>query len=338
MDMKKMNMKSIVLFMMGCMLMAVLPVRADLGASVMLRHNGQSTFYQWDEVQKAVDAAVDGDTIYLTEGTFAQFNITKRIMVRGAGPNTNVSGNCIINIPNDKKLVMPVLDALSFSGTVQVNSAGRQLTFRKTKMAILNFLQKTNFEDVKLDRCCIFSIFQIPTNVRSLNCFNTKIRVLQPLDHKTGNLKFTNCNIVYINDTITAHFIRCVLKYAYSTYERPNNMYPYHNCLIGCSLQDCIFAYTHKGSDNGVGLYYGDEPIFDPYCRSIDENLLRYDDDVFNFANNNYISSIDGKRIGCSGGEYPYNLYPDMPTVTKHSVKVDAAKKKLNVTLTLDKK
>jgi hypothetical protein len=57
-----------------------------------------------------------------------------------------------------------------------------------------------------------------------------------------------------------------------------------------------------------------------------------------NFSSTDYISSLDGTMIGCYGGQYPYNLNPDLPQLTKHAVKVDAANKKLNVTLTLDKK
>ena len=334
---KKENMKRFTLFMMFCMLMSVLPVRADLGASVMLRHNGQTTFYQWDEVQKAVNAAVDGDTIYLTEGTFTPFVISKRIMVRGTGPETMVNGNCIINIPNDQKLVMPVLDALTFSGTIEVRSAGRQLTFRKTRMKNLNFVQ-TDVSDVKLDRCCITSVFRLPTNVRSLNCFNTKIWELQPVDHKNGNLKFSHCNIIYITDTISARFERCVLRSVYSVSQRPNTYYEHHNCLIGCVLVNCIYSGIYRGSGHAVDhVYYEDSP-FDKDCRIVVGDGLRYDEDVFNFRSTDYLSTLDGTMIGCSGGQYPFNLYPELPTVTKHRVKVDAANKKLNVTLTLDKK
>ena len=123
--------------MLVALVLSTVQAKADLGASVMLRHNGQTKFYQWDQVQNAVDDAVDGDTIYLTEGNYAPFNIDKRIMVRGAGPATVVEGRCIINIQNDQKLVMPVLDAISFTENVHVSRAGRQLTFRKIMATVI---------------------------------------------------------------------------------------------------------------------------------------------------------------------------------------------------------
>ena len=148
------------LIMLVALVLSTVQAKADLGASVMLRHNGQTKFYQWDQVQNAVDDAVDGDTIYLTEGNYAPFNIDKRIMVRGAGPATVVEGRCIINIQNDQKLVMPVLDAISFTENVHVSRAGRQLTFRKVKMTNLTFWDNgdSNIEDMKLDRCDITSM------------------------------------------------------------------------------------------------------------------------------------------------------------------------------------
>ena len=295
--------------------LGVLQVKADLGASVMLRHNGVTTFYQWDEVQNAVDASVDGDTIYLAEGTFSPFNIDKRIMVRGAGPGTTVSGNCTIDIPNDKKLVMPVLDALAFTGTVQVNSAGQQLTFRKVKMNILNFATN-DFDDVKLESCYVTNTFMLAPCVRSLNCDNTKISELRPNNHTTGNLVFTHCNITKITGFITAKFLSCAI------HEVGNSSNKY---CVGCGFNSCVY----------YSIYSNNSWFENCYKSSTYSNA---NSNWVDYYNSKAISSLDGTYIGAYGGTYPYTLYPALPTVTKHKVTVDAANKKLNVTLTLDKK
>ncbi len=298
--------------------LGVSQAKADLGASAMLRHNGVTTFYQWDEVQDAVDAAVDGDTIYLAEGTFSPFNINKRIMVRGAGPGTTVSGNCTIDIPNDKKLVMPVLDALSFTGTVQVNSAGQQLTFRKVKMNILNFATN-DFDDVKLESCYVTNTFMLATCVRSLNCDNCKISELRPSNHTTGNLTFTHCNIYNITGYITAQFLSCAIYQAGSDNKR---------YLVGCTINSYVRNQT----------LYGTNCTYENGHSTGTTTYSNTNSSWVDYYNPKAISSIDGTYIGAYGGQYPYSLYPALPTVTKHTVTVDAANKKLNVTLTLDKK
>lgn len=299
-------------------LLSVLPAKADLGASVMLRHNGVSTFYQWDEVQDAVDDSVDGDTIYLAEGTFSPFNIDKRIMVRGAGPGTIVSGNCTINIPNDKKLDMPVLDALAFTGTLQVNSAGQQLTFRKVKTNILNFATN-DFDDVKLESCYITNTFMLAPCVRSMHCDNCKISELRPNNHTSGDLYFTHCNIVNITGVIAAHFYSCAI---YSARISGSST----KVLVGCDLNSCV---TYPSSES----WYRSNTILENCCYYSNSNSSWID-----YYNNKAISSLDGTYIGAYGGTYPYTLYPALPTVTKHNVTVDAVNKKLNVTLTLEKK
>ena len=311
--------------------LAAVQAKADLGASVMLRHNGQTKFYQWDQVKNAIADAVDGDTIYLTDGTFSGFNINKRIMIRGAGPGTIVSGSISIALPPEQKLDMPVLDAISFSGDVYVNDAGRQLTFRKVKMSNLVFPKNNGSDivDMKLDRCFISSVFNLPKQVRSLNCFNCKITELRPGDHTNGNLTFTHCNIAAITDTIMAQFNSCVLLRASS--QRGNSHY---NCLKGCVLNNCIYREYITGST--TNFYYDSSDTL-INCKSLSHYVLDTNN-VINFSSTDYISSLDDTMIGCYGGQYPYNLNPDLPQVTKHAVKVDAANRKLNVTLTLDKK
>ena len=126
--------------------LGVQTVKADIAPTVMLSHNGQRTMYMYDQVQQAVDAASDGDTIYLSNGSFEPFNVTKRIMVRGTGPETIISGGCTVYIAGQNPLSMPVLDALTFTGDVSVTCANKQFTIRKCQMNDLNFTE-SDFHD-----------------------------------------------------------------------------------------------------------------------------------------------------------------------------------------------
>ena len=124
-------MKTRTLLLLTVLTLSCIQAKADLAPTVMLHRGGEVKTYMYYEVQKAVDDAVDGDTIYLSEGTFRPFNVNKRILVRGAGPTTLIEGSCIIDISGTQKLTMPVLDAITFSGDIEVRNAYRQFTLRK---------------------------------------------------------------------------------------------------------------------------------------------------------------------------------------------------------------
>ena len=177
-----------------CLLMVATVAKADIAASVMLRHNGHATFFAHDEIQNAVDAAVEGDTIYLTEGTFSPFNVDKRIMVRGTGWTTVIEGDCNINISGTAKLPMPVLDGVALNGDINVQSAYSQFTLRKVKVKNVAFAGEEHY-DVKLDRCHIYGILDLAENVKEINVFNSRIQQITPHDYVLGHATFEHCNI-----------------------------------------------------------------------------------------------------------------------------------------------
>ena len=319
-----------------CLLMAATVAKADIAASVMLRHNGNATFFAYNEIQNAVDAAVEGDTIYLTEGTFSPFNVDKRIMVRGTGWTTVIEGDCNINISGTAKLPMPVLDGLALNGNVNVQSAYSQFTLRKVKVKNVAFAGEEHY-DVKLDRCHIYGILDLAENVKEINAFNCRIQQITPHEYVLGHATFEHCNIMFIYSSVvssfTATFNSCALLGAYYTQSSYN--YP---ILVGCVLNSCVYRYasTSKLSSNSkYHIYYTTSTTLID-CISV--TYSDYEDNILSFNNTNYLSALDGTKIGAYGGQHPFTLWSELPAVTKHSVKVDAANKKLNVTLTLEKR
>ena len=307
--------------------------KADVAPTVMLSHNGQRTMYMYDQVQQAINAASDGDTIYLSNGSFEPFNVTKRIMVRGTGPETIISGGCTVYIAGQNPLSMPVLDALTFTGNVSVTCANKQLTIRKCQMNDLNFTE-SDFHDVKLDRCDIQGTLHLTQKVKEFNCFNTKIRTLQPYDYLHGSAYFNHCNIREINDTILATFDNCVLRYCKAWHHNSD----YGTCIGGCTLNYCIYRDYYSYVDIGSTSYNSSTTfLYNPSvtmnnCYSVDirsENVVGY-------SSSSYLGN-DGTMVGCYGGQNPFRRTPELPRVTKSSVQVDAVNKKLNVTLTLSK-
>lgn len=321
-----------------CLLMAATVAKADIAASVMLRHNGQATFFAYDEIQNAVDAAVEGDTIYLTEGTFSPFNVDKRIMVRGTGWTTIIEGDCNINISGTAKLPMPVLDGLVLNGDVNVQSAYSQFTLRKVKVQNVAFAGEEHY-DVKMDRCYVYGILSLTGNVKEINVFNSLIQQITPHDYVLGHATFEHCNIKYIYSSavssIIATFNSCALVGAFYTQSSYN--YP---ILVGCVLNSCIYSQattSKQGSSFTSYLYYTSSTTFTD-CIGVNNNSYLSESNVLSFNNTKFMSALDGTKIGAYGGQHPFTLWSELPAVTKHSVKVDAANKKLNVTLTLEKR
>ena len=80
-------MKKTILFLIGLVCVSVNSL-ADTRAQALLLHNGQGKSFDADLLQQAVNEAVAGDTIYLSEGTF------------------NLNGTLIIN--KDVSLISPL--------------------------------------------------------------------------------------------------------------------------------------------------------------------------------------------------------------------------------------
>lgn len=317
-------MKTRTLLLLTVLTLSCIQAKADLAPTVMLHRGGEVKTYMYYEVQKAVDDAVDGDTIYLSEGTFRPFNVNKRILVRGAGPTTLIEGSCIIDISGTQKLTMPVLDAITFSGDIEVRNAYRQFTLRKCRMANLNF-SDSEFYDVKVDRCYFTNRLNLPCNVKEFNAFNSKIYVLYPRDYKNGKVTFEHCNIREICAPITAGVFNSTFIYTCTKLAGVDSNYN----LINCILNSCAYTGYVKFSDcvqencYSFSLGSSDTPIEFDGSRTGTGKV--------------YTSALDGYVIGAYGGQHPFNRNPEIPGVTKHEISIDAATRTMTVKLTVDK-
>lgn len=312
------------ILMMFALALFVVQAKADLAPTVMLRHNGVSTFYKYYEIQKAVDASADGDTIYLTDGTYRPFNIDKRIMVRGTGLGTVIEGDCEIDISGTAKLTMPVLDAVSFNGDVRVVNAYKQFTIRKCSMTNL-FFDGADHYDVKVTQCYFEKRFNLTNNVHEINVFNSKISVLYPHDYKAGQATFEHCNIYEICDTIEGGVFNSCAMYQTTKFSGAATRVN----LLGCVLNSCAFYNTFNGNYS-----YGNLCGYN--CNTINCGIVS-SSDWLNFNNSNSISALDGTKVGAYGGQHPYNRNPEVPRVSKYQLGIDPTTKKMRVNLTVTK-
>lgn len=270
-------------------------------AKVALQHNGNITLYNADELQKALNASVDGDTIYLNEGTFnGGVTIAKRVSVIGAGQKTTIDGS--VTISASGTFTARVLDALNIKESVNLSGITKEITIRKCKFKVLNVTSKT--ENALIDRCYQFGnsyynyCFNISANTKNMRIVNSIIHACNGSASNVGDVVFNNCKIESIYSTTIATFINCVVS-RNSSYD--NGCY-FSYCLLSSSSNTIIESNcTYGTSTEGV---YGN----------------------------------DGTVVGHLGGTTPYTLIPSVPTVTSYNLNVNTTTKRLNVNISVESK
>ena len=188
-------MKKLFLFFVA-MLMVSMTANAITINKALLQHNGEVTLFDGNNIQDAVNAAVDGDTIYLTLGTFKPFTINKKITVRGTGETSIIDGNVSVNIPDQQTLTSTLLESLAVSGYVTVSSAVNDMILRKCKIANMSFA--ANVDGAVIDRCYITEKLTLSSYINGMTVVNTKIYKADANSGASNNTTFVNCNIFHL--------------------------------------------------------------------------------------------------------------------------------------------
>ena len=299
------------------LLMVSMTANAITINKALLQHNGEVTLFDGNNIQDAVNAAVDGDTIYLTLGTFKPFTINKKITIRGTGETSIIDGNVTIAIPNQQTLTSPVLEALAVSGTVNVSSAVNDMILRKCKIASMTF--GANVDGAVIDRCYITGTLTLSSYIMGMTVVNTKLYNVGANSGASNNTTFVNCNFYYLNCSYFAGtIINSVINNSSGINNTINstvllNSYINNNLSIGSSsvIQNC-----YRGTDVGIN------------------NNCECNRDTNYLQTNNYLGT-DGTVVGIYGGDTPFTLEPSVPKVTSSDLNLDNENKVLNVTLTV---
>ena len=113
-------MKKILLSVVCLMMIGMQSVKAQIGIAA-LHHAGSVSVFKEDKVANAIAAAVEGDTIYLSEGHFlGNFTIDKPIHVIGSGQGTIIDGNITISIDNNPTLTGYLLTGLYINSSLKI--------------------------------------------------------------------------------------------------------------------------------------------------------------------------------------------------------------------------
>lgn len=298
--------KIFVLF--ALMLMTCISAFAQSSLIATLSHDGQiRAFYGGNALSQAHQAAVAGDIITLTGGSFSSITITKAITLRGAGmvgdPEaqtfpTQISGTCYIEVTDTIHRL--VIEGINFLNNVTLNKSLYRPYFQKCK-----FVRVTG-------QPLIFASF--------MNC-----HIQTGIDVRNSGITAVNSyinNPAYSGNNNVYEFLNCVLNVTSSSYSYGwiynstiSNSIFVQNVNYG-SLANSNTVYNCIATGNSVGNFFQNFNVGNNKVVSDISKVFKV------FTGNNYVVDIsfeltdeaattylgtDGTQVGMYGGPLPFD-------------------------------
>ena len=294
--------------------------QAQTSLMATLNHEGTiSTFYGPRALQQAHQAAVSGDVITLSSGTFQAENITKAVTIRGAGMDVT-SANGLTSEPtvlaNDFDIKIPntdtnrlTLEGIYHNGTITIRKENntcslRNALFLKSRFKVINSYDQESVKDLTMLHCRVADYISI-NHYSSAQILNSVINRVSygyfSLSHcvvldgsclGNGGNEYKNC------------IFRCPSNYPQSGESCYNNVFITDNT----SVLDRIPNSTNLR----VGTNDTHFANIKGYSDSSDYKLAEADREV--------LQGIDGTEIGIYGGSMPYSAVTTNPQITKFNV------------------
>ncbi|MBD5358847.1 MAG: hypothetical protein HDR88_17970 [Bacteroides sp.] len=296
---------------------------------VTLSHEGELSFFSnLSALDDALNAAVNGDIIYLSEGKFTSssstITINKLVSIIGCGYKSHILADLSVSMPNpEDKLDLTLFDGVrlqkvNFSGTCPNN-----INATISKTWIRNLIDGGDAGGNNLyTKCLIEKASFNGANTHDTYIENSKIGVI---DSSNGNsIQVINCNIgeaYYCPLTVISSIIQEGSASGNKLLGANSTTHAIYNSWLPKSI---------LGSSNII--------TYDCYF-DVPEDGILLDDDLeatVDLQEKGYLGE-DGTVVGVYGGEFPYSVYPSVPTVdsANSSVEYDADNNKLNVTITV---
>lgn len=315
----------------------VVQVSAQSSVIATLFHDGDiKTFYGTGALRSAHGAAVHGDVITLSSGSFTAADITKAVTLRGAGMEydsisvtepTIISGDFSIQIASDSTLQNNnlVMEGIyhNAGGIITVKGRLDNPQFVKCRLFEIKcssssgtwgYMHYANFIN-----CLITDEVQYYSygSATFINCYVNNI-----FQYTSGSsLEFQNCVVkdATLVDISNAVFRNCFL-YATSTTssynQLPSTSQAYNCVALPITSSTNIFAYQSNTTNTQVSLF-GD--VFKTWTGSALANFKTERLELTDAAKTKYLGS-DGTQIGIYGGSIPFDPRPSNPQITKLNV------------------
>ena len=289
-----------------------------------LSHEGViSTFYTASALKDAYEAAVDGDIITLSSGTFTSVNISKSLTIRGAGmePNT-ATGSLPTIISGDftiqRECGMLMLEGIYHNSNLYCDNDNASIIKSRFKNILYAQLRR-GMQNYSFINCRISALLRI-TEGASISCTNCIVNYPENKSSRSS-FDFTNCIVCRGNwggqDFYNASMKNCI----YIENGLKSSLDPSH------SLYNTVCVYTAQNevdllanSTNGTNaVVEGYSNVFATYSTFTGEFP---DSESFELTDNAKATykGLDGTQVGIYGGTLPYDPTPSGPQIAKCNV------------------
>lgn len=285
-----------------------------------LNHEGTiSTFYGTVALRQAHAAAVSGDVITLSSGTFLSTTITKAVTIRGAGMDVTKINN-IVNEPTilsgrfDIKIPAEDTGRLTLEGIYHneyIYFSGGQVKnalFLKSRFKSISNTNSPKVQDLTVLNCRISESIDVGGD-NSAQFLNSVIN-----GFSYGYFSFNHCvindlynSLNYSGNEYKSSIILCTNRYQNSF---SSSSSAYNNLFIS----DSTDILNQVPNQTNLRVPTSDERF--AYLRNYDDSK----DYKLTDQNRDVLKAADGGEIGIYGGSLPYSAIPTNPQITKFNV------------------
>lgn len=336
--------------------------------TITLSHQGKTTDFAYNQMASVMEAAVDGDTIYLSLGYFeGDFVIDKKVSFIGSGADSdngwqnctsygsNYNNKIIIKLPENTKLSARLFEGIYFGDiSFTYQTSIENVVFKKCRVCGYALSIDAVIKSILFDRCYINGNNYYTGNVKKAISRNCQIGDLN-IENYAGNdeniWQFINCTINpstygYNDENGIYHtfcpiyrgtFINCIIDNDENQDEIRNAGYWLYDprdteTKSSASFANCLFYKPLEEREIFNGATVQNDMYFD--ASSLDSN---WDNKIRNFSKeklqeNNFFGN-DGTVVGCYGGKNSYSLKQYLTTITSSKVHFDKDKKQIQIKL-----
>ena len=281
--------KKILILLTGLVLGLSSAWAKDVGGCVILQHAGNETFFEAQDAQAAMDAAVEGDTLVFAEvqdtDVYPRITMNKKVYIIS-------SGYLRINleIPGNPSLDECLFQTYSNRLEINVKSDLQRLYLNDTFLYVYANTENVTVGSLEMDRCLIWGIWY-NSGLKKIVANNSKIfwnLYSSGENDAVESAKFTNCYFELGQLNITnATFNNCILRYDSDS----------QFTIAGCTFNKCLM--------NNEDVWVMGEGSSKTDCYDLDGDTFSNDKDYL--TTNNYLGS-DGTVVGEYGGTNPFNV------------------------------
>lgn len=285
-----------------------------------LNHEGTiSTFYGTGALRRAHAAAVSGDVITLSSGTFLSTDISKAVTIRGAGMDvtkvndivnepTILSGNFNIKIPAEDTGRL-TLEGIYHNGNIWFSEGQvKNALFLKSRFKYISQSGPCKVQDLTVLNCRISESISVGDG-NSAQFLNSVV-----MGFNEGYYSFSHCFIQDSGNNLNSNGneYKSNIICATNTYQNriPSSSSAYNNLFIS----DKADLLQNVPNNTNLRVPTSDERF--AYLRGYDDSK----DYKLTDQNRDVLKATDGGEIGIYGGSLPYSAIPTNPQITKFNV------------------